>query len=229
MKQKHPIILVETDKAENAIIIHNVSKQAVYHGNKYFTQEYLKNNNAKAFHLYVLSDDEIKEGDWFIHCNRILKAEKSREKDCVSFNNNSNVARNNCKKIIATTDTDITNDFSTSGVLFVPQIQQSFIEPFITNYNKGNVITEVIVEYEDIIKCEYNYNSKGERIGIPKNKKVGITIKINPDNTIIISSIKDSWDKNEVLEIINLIERRAKGFGATESLTYFVEGLKQSL
>ena len=93
------------------------------------------NCELQSQHLYIISDDEIKEGDWFINL----------------FNNVIVQAHNwiyvsTCKKIIATTDTSL--EIVSKGINPVyeklPQPSQQFIEKYIESYNKGEVITDVL-------------------------------------------------------------------------------------
>lgn len=80
----------------------------------------------------------------------------------------------------------------------IPHPSQSFIEKFVEEYNKGNVITEVMVEYE----YSYRKNDDGEDIGFPVHEP--LVLKINPkDNTITIRKIKDSWSREEVIELLH--------------------------
>ena len=75
-------------------------------------------------HLYILSDDKIKVGDWITDTNKVYEAP---EIDAfIGF-----------KKIIASTDIS----------LELPQIPQSFINTYIEEYNNDNIIDEVNVEY----------------------------------------------------------------------------------
>ena len=119
-----------------------------------------------------------------------------------------------CKKIIATTNNSLrTNSiyniiriflhhYSFDAGIFgnkskkiklaqifeIPKPPQSFIKNYIEEYNKGNVITNVLIEYE-ITKSEVFYSND-----VPCN-----SIKINPkDNTITIKKVKDSWTREEV-------------------------------
>lgn len=94
----------------------------------YDTSYYLS-ENLYGNHLYILSDEAIKEGDW-----------------CINNNNNDTLYQPNClgdnsnwKKVIATTDTSLN----------LPLIPQNFIKLYIEQYNLGSIITEVKVEYEN--------------------------------------------------------------------------------
>lgn len=140
-------------------------------------------------HLYIISDDEIKKGDWYIYLkyNTIIQ-----KKDYLPL-------ENDCKKIIATTDTSLEpkNLYGNSSLFKtkLPQPSQQFIEKYIEEYNKGNIITDVLVEYDNFISknsCNLNdgYYSR---------------IKINPkDNTITIKKLKDNWNREKVSNLIKL-------------------------
>ena len=100
-----------------------------------------------------------------------------------------------CKKIIATTDTSLkviklSNLGENWKDISLPQPSQEFIQYFIEEYNKGNIITDVLVEYDDLHK---DYDEMGLY-----NPNISIQLKVNSDNTINIKSIKDSWNKEEV-------------------------------
>ena len=146
---------------------------------------------AKCQHLYITSDEKIKEGNWYIDdCDKIRNSVTSDEEYWDR--------RFGYKKIIASTDpalyTEDTKD-KLCGISF-PKLSQSFIEKYIEEYNKGNIITEVIVEYEDNGSEEwFGDNYEGEPVW---NEK--IEPKVNSkDNTITIKKVKDSWTKDEVI------------------------------
>jgi|SRR6478735_6078187 len=151
-----------------------------------FQKEYktisAEKNITGHFHLYFLSDDKIEKGDW-LYNHYSSKAVK------FSGEPNHFLLDKNCKKIIATTDTSLfTHQRETPSlperVFYLPQPSQQFIEKYIEEYNKDNIFTDVMIEYE-------NNN-----------------LKINPkDNTITIKRIKDNWNKEEVIEICKKVER----------------------
>jgi hypothetical protein len=167
MWKKCNIQLLPTDKAENSILITKYHT-AEYHGKQYFTQDYLQANAITSKHLYITSDEEIKENDWvydtWAHMNIIWQV---RPGDI-----GNHLLK--CYKIIASTD---------SSLKQLPIIPQSFIDKYISEYNKRNVITEIIVEYVDMAIS-------------------GIVPVIKDDNTINISLIKTSWTREEVIELI---------------------------
>ena len=146
----------------------------------------LKNDEYKEYqHLYIISDDEIKEGDYYIidDIPELLK------------NNGLKFIDDYCKKVIATTDTSLyTHQKETVSlperVFYLPQPSQQFIEKYIEEYNKGNMITDVLVEYELKITHDGRINN---------NTKMWEELKINPkDNTITIKKIKDNYSREEV-------------------------------
>lgn len=218
MKHKeHELVMLPTnqDDVNNKLFINTKSNKLFYR--KYNLQQ---DTLYPMFqHLYILSDDEIKEDDWFIsNLNEILKYTKKENKfvwyerltvpgvSKVSqpFNIHINLKP---KKIIATTDTHLDNEwsFSTKGdgkCNFNPkiaEIPESFIQYFTEQYNKGNVITEVNVEYEKI-------NEKNPTLGkygtIANGGGFDLKLIINPDNTISIKPIKDNWNRDEVVRLI---------------------------
>jgi hypothetical protein len=97
------------------------------------------------------------------------------------------------KKIIATTDTSLkifAGKGDTCDLYYnLPQPSQQFIEKYIEFYNKGKVITDVLVEYQQI--AQYN---TGEPI---------LILKLDKNNTITIKKSKDSWNREEVIKLIN--------------------------
>lgn len=143
-------------------------------------------NKRQGQHLYIISDDEIKEGDWFINL----------------FNNVVVQAHNwiyvsTCKKIIATTDTslkinNITRQLENDApnIISLPQPSQQFIEKYIESYNNGEVITNVLVDYKT-------------NILYPMIENNNLILKVNPkDNTITIKKLKDNWNLEEIKSIL---------------------------
>ena len=154
---------------------------------------------AEYQHLYVLSTEKIKEGDWVFHLDSktILKYDLDEK------------ANNTYKKIIATTDTSLlidtyinqgdtvkgdliikrNSDYTTGlkGRINLPQPSEQFIQKYIEEYNKGNVITDVLVEYELISNEEYFLNTINPDENVPYFDE---NLKINPkDNTLNICFI----------------------------------------
>jgi len=188
MYKQHNIVMLPTNEA--SIIVKNTMSIHIQSESKlYLRQEpELVNPKSKSTanqHLYILSDDEIKEGDWYHNSidNSIKQAS-----DWIYVST--------CKKIIATTDTSlILHDNSKNNKCFgtqlsgkcshiLPQIPTSFIQYFIEQYNNGNVITKVNVEYV---------------IWTQDIKTGKFSLFINPFNCINIKTVKDSYSRDEVI------------------------------
>ena len=152
----------------------------------------LKNTTVQFWNLYIISDDEIKEGDYYIidDIPELLK------------NNGLKFIDDYCKKVIATTDTSLyTHQKETVSlperVFYLPQPSQQFIQKYIEEYNKGNVITDVLVEYES------DFNSCFCTKDICNGNNCPKKLKINPkDNTITIKKVKDSYTREEVVKLL---------------------------
>lgn len=139
-------------------------------------------NLATFQHFYVISDEKIKQGDWYIDdCNQIRQS--------VTSNREYWAVRTNYKKIIATTNKD----------LGLPQLQQEFILQYVNDYNKGNTINKIEVEYEEVIISKTEWFQEAPYVC----KYDVIIIKVNPDNTINIKPIKSNFSREEVIDLIN--------------------------
>ena len=146
-------------------------------------------NMFKPQHLYITSDDEIKEGDWFINIRQGYIGKPSK---CIRK-----------YKIIATTDTSLKiktyYEIEDNQEINLPQPSQQFIDKYIEEYNKGNIITDVLVEYEK--------TNIGSIINVSKRNFIE-QLKINPkDNTITIKKLKDNWNREEVIGLLKLIKK----------------------
>ena len=166
------------------------------------------------FHLYIISDDEIKLFDW-VYNNKENIVEQITSKTQLIFVLEENKENQTFKKIIATTDESLyfkdTNKnpkqymgsyMSMSLGERLPQPSQQFIQKFVEEYNKGNIITDVLVEYNcgdshcSLFGCQKHLGCKNESIQ---------TVKINPkDNTITIKKVKDSWSREELTDILQV-------------------------
>ena len=173
----------------------------------------LKNDEYKEYqHLYIISDDKISRYDWCINRdnNKVFQVQSEEEaKELNDF-----IGENGYNKIIATTDTSLLidtyinqgdtvkgdliikrgSDCTTGlkGRINLPYPSQQFIQKYIEEYNKGNVITDVLVEYQT--KLEWTYSHSGNRIQEESNPFLKINHK---DNTITIKKVKDSYTREE--------------------------------
>ena len=243
------VIMLPTENKINGSIVKDIKEESkILHIKQ---KDYCEHEDFVAQHLYITSDDEIKEGDLHI----------TSDHSGFGFRK---------YKIIATTDTSLKTDNPNYDIgklayITLPQPSQQFIEKYIESYNKGEIITDVLVEYEidntllitENYKHPYPYGyhkndnpkfmniklsngkivigyfqkfNKGEGYYrglevishwmIPMIKAKGYQsstlqdveilswwnekLKINPkDNTITIRKLKDSWNREEVVELLN--------------------------
>lgn len=177
-------------------------------------------------HLYITTDDEIKEDDWCIHTSHnkstVIHVKHIEDKGKhIMTECGQNCWGDYCKKIIATTDKSLTywsdkeiDGFS--GDIPLPQPSKAFIE----KYCKVGGIDEVLIEYGGTITefqnfCSnlgfsydsafgwYENSNPGHRPNTSTlEEKFNNKLKIDSHNTITIHSIKDSWTREELyLEI----------------------------
>ena len=135
-------------------------------------------------HLYILSDEEIKEGDWCLLNTRIVVRYFKPSVKSRSF-----------KKIIASTDKS----------LGLPEPSTNFIKKYIEEYNEGDVIENVLVEYDEYYKDEFvalEDRHLKEYYGEQGFVHFTYRLKVNSDNVITIKKAKDTYTKKELSEIL---------------------------
>lgn len=181
-KRAKVVMLPTNEKAENCLVerFNRISFQKGY-----FTQEYLQYNEAKSFHLYILSDEVINKDDYYELDGQIFQMKRDIWTDIGG------------RKIIATTDKSlVVEGKALSGDVAwrhpFPQPSQSFIQKYIEEYNKGNTITDVMVEYHPEL-----YD--GTEITAVLSGRLKINTK---DNTITIRKVKDNWNREEVIDLV---------------------------
>jgi len=114
-------------------------------------------------HLYITSDEEIKEGDWYIYLGQINKRTRKNPKAEYPFPN--------YQKIILTTDQDLIKDG-------IQAIDDEFLEWFVNNSSCEKVkIEEGVIkhiawskELESKYDFEKGYPVTGYKIIIPKEE-----------------------------------------------------------
>ena len=132
-----------------------------------------------AVHFYITSDEEIKEGDWFItDKNTICKCVRVDWKYAYSIEAGSR-SKNNCKKIILTTDQDLIKDG-------VEVINDDFLEWFVKNPS----CEEVVIDFD--------YNSY--KLGKSKSKCYKIII---PKEEPKKEQDKDKYSEEEVIKLLH--------------------------
>jgi hypothetical protein len=203
-----------TDYKHNAKmhLIETENKEAfIFKSDKLYSGYGEKTDRQQCFNLYVTSNEEIKEGDWcLLNVEGTLRAVRVIDITLVELWNIMKVP-----KIIAATNTSLlTSEIKNriyKGVPTkvnvhkpLPQIPKLFIKYYIEQYNKGNVITDVLVEYEEYMTDGWvpTYNNPDNH-NLDQPTELDYRLKINSDNTINIYQVKDTWNRLELIEKLN--------------------------
>ena len=213
VKRECKVIMLATKNRE-------ISNIGILNNDKLYCSN-IKEFGFKPQHLYIISDDEIELNDWVYNSTDNILLQFNNLTGCILANQQKEKYGNKTyHKVIATTNNKISINLgkekwvaptnSTYDQIYTrlcpfPQPSQQFIEKYVEEYNKGNVIDRVMVEYDiDISKSPYT-SSKMNRVLKVMLKSLGDKLipKINPkDNTITISKIKDSWNREEVINLL---------------------------
>lgn len=149
-------------------------------------------------HLYLISDEEIKKGDWYYNSfNHIISQADKR------YGELKNPIPH--RKIVATTDKSLLEDFrgyeygtarEYSAKVCLPQISQSFIKEYVKSGGSIDEVELEIGEYCEKVICKNPDCKTG-------CKEKQIKLKLDSDNCAIIHTVKDSWSREEVKILIN--------------------------
>lgn len=193
MLKKIPVVMLPTEKASSLFL--GLTGRLKFDNKQLSTHPKIINQ-----HLYFLSDEEIKEGDWVYNhiLNDVVQIKTDHLQHPINFFTEINKLKH-AKKIIATTDESLTKickncngngeqelsykiciNCNGKKAFCLPKPSQSFIERFMEKYNVGTPITHVMVEY----------------VNLEPNEQ-GLILKIAKDNTITIKPVKDSWTRKE--------------------------------
>lgn len=166
-------------------------------------ERYKKTEYSTPYHLYITDDSVIKEGDWCYHFE--ISQEYTIIKDGIKskslhpaqgvfqWKNTENEWYKKAKKIIATTDESLVLNNNTPFAKLLPNISQDFLKVYVEEYNKGNKIEKVLVEFE-----EYAVGNYGLSDGEPT---IDIRVKLSPTNEVYINLIETSIVHQFVKEI----------------------------
>ncbi|MDI3349774.1 hypothetical protein DCBHLPFO_00639 [Mycoplasmopsis arginini] len=179
-----------------------------------------KNLGISNQHIYITSDEEIKEGDWYLNIEekngiknpfygKLYKANESIYKVSLDY------LVDNLKKIILTTDQDLIDDG-------VQAIDDEFLEWFVKNPSceEFEVKKEYITPLGDIVETCYDNERLNYKIIIPK--EIGFKVENGKRTETFYQE-----PKQETLE--EAAEKFAKKFGSEiDSTRYyaFINGAK---
>lgn len=222
MKKTFKVVMLPTEKESKLILIDDGINEEGLHYNNYTTKKF--NSEGYNFtilpqHLYIISDDVIKKGDWIyitgaLGMKQIAKVVEIKNKEITYktfIGNNWGSWENNnsyqCKKIVATTDKSL-NGKSDSG------LQMCLCGTWQMDNKgypkcKGNCHTLDI--HESFIQAYIKAYNEGkpitevdlemEIVGACTTKGAIIDIKTRPDNTVIVHQSK-MYSRDEVIDII---------------------------
>lgn len=187
MKKICRIHMLSTEKATRLFLNKNSNNLHYYFKEQQGDGDYYSIVNK---HLYVVSDDVVKVGDWCLWKSEIIKAGKSLV--------------HGAQKVIATTNTDLKIYKGIEDISYLPMfenlplIPDSFIESFVKQYNNKNLIKDIYVEYT-AVPTEYD-NPLTNPMGLHIVDSI-YEVKIDADNQIEINLLKDSWNIEEVKQL----------------------------
>jgi hypothetical protein len=224
MKNKIKVVMLPTEDTEESWSI-LLSKQLGTLSYYKISEEALKSDNTiQKHHIYITVSQDvepIKESDWCIHLmqndhddldtTHVFQAGVIGDcngKKAINNTDKTFYFEYECRKIIATTDPKLksTEHWKTpqrNGFIPgpIPQLQQSFLKEFVANFDG-----EYEVEYEDKInpsKLRRTPNSFTSVKGIDQTI-FGLKLKLNKDNTVNITSVKNKMYTREEVEVLIL-------------------------
>lgn len=199
LKKKGTCWLVPTDNKENALKGYKDKSLLFEHKPKYYEGSKIITEFTQHYHLYITSNEQIKERDYVYH--RLDNKPILVTKDLL----NGDIRRFGYSKVVISTDKSLN----------LPQPSQGFINAYIEAFNKGQQVTDVMVEYNNDVEyweSRGGYKSGG-KFKIFKKPEIGeyncimdyypIKIKTDSNNCATITKTKDSWSRDEVIELLH--------------------------
>lgn len=183
MFKKANVVMLPTNEKANIFLRNRVTSKELFSSSPYLPQTGNSiNSDVIGQHLYITSDEEIKEGDWCILFDSFGHLFTNDAQQYIP--SKGHILNNGLRKVIATTDNELGHGDNVGAWYSLPQPSQAFITKYVEEYNKGCQIIEVLVEYI------YEMDDFSEYKPL---------LKVNSkDNTITIKKIKDSWTREEI-------------------------------
>ena len=188
--------------------------------------------------IYITNSEEIKEGDWFavelfkitgeskgLHIEKCIKLD---DVWCNNFDVISTRHKNNCKKIILTTDQDLIKDG-------VQAIDDEFLEWFVKNPNCEEVEVEKDYSYGNLEHFDYKiiipkeepntvFVTTEQAVRIFGNKKLNKMLKKHKQETLEEFIFKIPFDYNiNPKEVIDMCMKEQQNIILTWRLGYFID------
>lgn len=190
MEKKCKVVLLPTDKNEGKGIYKSPVQNIMHYWDKRIGNSYIPQ------HLYILSSDNMKHGDWFIYTGEKLTylrfCNKIHEPWLYDNNHCNPDYRKASQKIIASTNTELIKEG-------IASIDDEFIKSYC-----DNPVEEVVVEYD----------FKSRKVYTDENDAYGYDVliyypKLSSNGSIIIKPVEETWeDIIEKLPYPINIERR---------------------
>lgn len=194
IKKECKVVMLPTNEKSHIYYTKSINKLGYVTGhNKEDLKQFLNQNNTQNQHLYILSNEEIKKGDWcYSICNQYNWKYTGDILEIDSLE---------LYKIIASTD----------PLLNLPKPSQSFIKKYCkSNGEIDKVMVEYYQQYYHSINDEDNGTNSWTKISkeefeIKSSKRdyfdefdFNEWLKTNSKNEVSISPIKNSWNREEI-------------------------------
>lgn len=207
METKKAKVIILPTEDNTGIVLHSTGLDKLLHIKESGINA-VQNIGGKFQHLYITTDEKIKEGDWIITSH--IEDKKKNPRICKvnslklpftrttlnvqGFAYSDTVLIEDSRKIIATTNIKLKD---------VAQIPQEFIR----DYCRVGGIDEVLIKY-------VNSRTGGNSLSSNEN---GLCdewkLKIIPNNITTIHPIKDSWNREEISAILHKYEEDSRYYG----------------
>lgn len=224
---KAKVVMLATEK-ESKI---NDTNQGLLYNNPYYIGEFQ--------HLYFLSEEEIKEGDWIYSKDFNHRIEKvtavfeegynvktlnGLEQYCPKVNTTFQVSP---KKIIATTDGLLKHEVeSGQGVgtikYFIPRPSNEFLQAYCRANGK---IEEVLVEVEGYYSG--NGGTDSNFTASAYSYFIGYKLKISPDNTITTKRVEGLYNAQDLIYAVSEIASKLGYAGTSEKMKVWNEATRE--
>lgn len=139
--------------------------------------------------IYIMSNEKIESGDW-----HLMKKGDFLDKSDIEW-----CHKHKYQKVIATTD---------KGLDSIPNLTHEFIQKYIHEYNKGNEIKKVLVEFENAQSCSlYPEKCCGNPLD---STNEGECVKlqnlfVSKDNTInakLVEKLPKQYDEDRLFNLL---------------------------